>query len=57
MARVEPFVHMYHVDVSDDHFVPGLLLFPDLVAAIRPLTRHLIHVHLMTERLSREDRS
>jgi ribulose-phosphate 3-epimerase len=51
MERVDPFIDMYHVDVSDDHFVPGLLFFPDLVASLRPLTKHPLHVHLMTERL------
>jgi len=51
MERVDPFVDMYHVDVSDDHFVPGLLFFPDLVASIRPFTKHPLHVHFMTEHL------
>jgi ribulose-phosphate 3-epimerase len=47
LARMEPYADLYHFDVSDDHFVPGLLFFPDLVAALRPLTRKAFHVHLM----------
>jgi len=50
MGRVDPFIDLYHVDVSDDHFVPGLLLFPDLVATLRRHTGRMIHVHLMAER-------
>jgi len=50
MRRVDPFVDLYHADVSDDHFVPGLLLFPDLLASLRPHTRRAIHVHLMVQR-------
>jgi ribulose-phosphate 3-epimerase len=44
---VDDFVDLYHFDVSDAHFTPGLLFFPDLVAALRPLTRKPFHVHLM----------
>ncbi len=47
--RIDPFVDLYHFDVSDDHFVPGLLFFPDLVAGLRPLTSRPFHVHLMTD--------
>jgi ribulose-phosphate 3-epimerase len=47
--RVEGFVDLYHFDVSDAHFVPGLLFFPDLVASLRPLTPRPFHVHLMAE--------
>jgi ribulose-phosphate 3-epimerase len=39
-----------HVDVMDAHFVPSLGLSPDVVRAVRPLTRLPIHVHLMVER-------
>jgi ribulose-phosphate 3-epimerase len=49
IERVDAHVDLYHIDVSDGHFVPGLLLFPDLVAALRPLTKRHFHVHLMTE--------
>lgn len=50
MERVEPFADSFHLDVSDAHFVPGLLFFPDLVRALRPLTKRPFHVHLMVER-------
>ncbi len=49
MARVENYVDLYHIDVTDAHFAPGLLFFPDLVAALRPFTPKPIHVHLMVE--------
>ena len=49
VRRIDPFVDLYHLDVSDAHFVPGLLFFPDLIAALRPLTRRKFHVHLMVE--------
>jgi ribulose-phosphate 3-epimerase len=47
LRRVDELVDLYHFDVSDAHFTPGLLFFPDLVAALRPLTRKPFHVHLM----------
>jgi len=47
IARVDPFVDIYHADVSDGHFSPALLLFPDVIAKVRPLTDAPIHVHLM----------
>ncbi len=47
--RVDPFVDSYHLDVSDAHFAQSLLFFPDLVRALRPLTRRPFHVHLMVE--------
>lgn len=47
VARVDSFVDIYHADVADGHFSPALLLFPDLIAQIRPLTAKPIHVHLM----------
>jgi ribulose-phosphate 3-epimerase len=48
IRRTEPFADMYHLDVADGDFVPSLLFFPDLVAALRPLTQKPFHVHLMT---------
>lgn len=48
ICRMDPYVDMYHIDVSDGHFVPGLLFFADLVTALRPLTQRPFHVHLMT---------
>jgi ribulose-phosphate 3-epimerase len=47
MRRMEPYADLYHIDVSDGHFVPSLLFFPDLVAALRPLSARPFHVHLM----------
>ncbi|MBP0579716.1 ribulose-phosphate 3-epimerase [Labrys sp. LIt4] len=48
IARVEPHVDIFHVDVADGHFSPALLYFPDLTAAVRKVTAKPIHVHLMT---------
>jgi ribulose-phosphate 3-epimerase len=36
-----------HVDVMDGHFVPNLTIGPLIVAAIRPLTKKPLDVHLM----------
>jgi len=47
MARVDTHVDLYHADVADGHFSPAMLLFPDLIAQLRPLTGKPIHVHLM----------
>ncbi|MCC7450653.1 MAG: ribulose-phosphate 3-epimerase [Anaerolineae bacterium] len=47
IRRTEPFADLYHLDVADSHFVPSLLFFPDLVAALRPLTTKPFHVHFM----------
>jgi len=49
MARVEPHVDIWHVDVADGHFSPAFLFFPDLVAACRKRTSRPIHVHLMCD--------
>ena len=40
-----------HVDVMDGHFVPNLSFGPQVVAALRPLTRKVLDVHLMIERV------
>lgn len=48
IARIDPFTDLYHIDVSDGHFIPGFLFFADLVAALRPLTTKPFHVHLMS---------
>jgi ribulose-phosphate 3-epimerase len=50
IRRVDPYVDLYHIDVSDSHFTENLLFFPDLVAAIRATTRRPLHVHLMVEK-------
>jgi len=49
VRRIAAYADLIHIDVSDAHFVPGLLFFPDLVAALRPLTTIPFHVHLMAE--------
>jgi ribulose-phosphate 3-epimerase len=36
-----------HVDVMDGHFVPNISIGPLVVAAIRPITRLTLDVHLM----------
>ena len=49
IERVEPFADSFHLDVCDAHFAPSLLFFPDLVRALRPLTKQPFHIHLMVE--------
>ncbi|OLY45638.1 ribulose-phosphate 3-epimerase [Bartonella apis] len=36
-----------HVDVMDGHFVPNITFGPDVVKAIRPVTKAIFDVHLM----------
>jgi ribulose-phosphate 3-epimerase len=36
-----------HCDVMDGHFVPNITFGPDVIKAIRPLTRKTFDVHLM----------
>lgn len=38
-----------HLDVMDGHFVPNLTLGPQVVKALRPVTRLPLDVHLMIE--------
>jgi len=40
---------MLHIDVADGHFVPNLLLGPDVVRQLRPKTALPLDVHLMVE--------
>ncbi|MBX5199998.1 ribulose-phosphate 3-epimerase [Rhizobium sp. NZLR1] len=47
LARVDPHVDILHIDVADGHFAPAMLFFPDLVAGLRKVSTHPIHVHLM----------
>ena len=47
IARVDVYTDLYHIDVADGHFSPGLLFFPDLVACARRLSEKPLHVHLM----------
>jgi ribulose-phosphate 3-epimerase len=50
IERVEAFADSFHLDVSDAHFAPHLLFFPDLIRALRPLSKRPFHIHLMVER-------
>jgi len=36
-----------HIDVMDGHFVPNITIGPPIVAAVRPLTKKILDVHLM----------
>src|SRR6185312_13689200 len=36
-----------HVDVMDGHFVPNITIGPDIVKALRPVTKKTLDVHLM----------
>jgi ribulose-phosphate 3-epimerase len=47
IESVLPYADSFHIDVADGHFVPTLLFFPDIVAAIRGVTEKPLHVHLM----------
>ncbi len=38
-----------HLDVMDGHFVPNLTIGPQVVSALRPVTRLPLDVHLMIE--------
>jgi ribulose-phosphate 3-epimerase len=46
---VEKGTDIFHLDVSDGHFSPALLFFPDLVAKLRKATAKPFHVHLMVQ--------
>jgi ribulose-phosphate 3-epimerase len=47
IESVAPYSDSFHIDVADGHFVPTLLFFPAMVAAIRAITAKPLHVHLM----------
>jgi ribulose-phosphate 3-epimerase len=47
MARIADHADILHVDVADGHFAPALLFFPDLLTAIRKVSKVKTHVHLM----------
>ena len=38
-----------HVDIMDGHFVPNLTFGPDIVAAVRGMTKLFLDVHLMVQ--------
>ncbi|TFE26215.1 ribulose-phosphate 3-epimerase [Frankia sp. B2] len=50
IERASPVADLFHFDVGDSQFVPDLLFFPDLLAALRPLTTVPFHAHLMVRR-------
>jgi ribulose-phosphate 3-epimerase len=47
IASVSEVVDQFHLDVMDGHYVPNITFGPDIVAAVRRHTDHLLHVHLM----------
>jgi ribulose-phosphate 3-epimerase len=47
IESIAPYSDSFHLDVADGHFVPTLLFFPAMVAAIRAITAKPLHVHLM----------
>jgi ribulose-phosphate 3-epimerase len=47
IESVLPYCDSFHIDVADGRFVPTLLFFPDMVAAIRAVTTKPLHIHLM----------
>ena len=49
LVRVGRHADLYHLDVADGVFAPGLLFFPDLVAALRQRSEIPFHVHLMVD--------
>jgi ribulose-phosphate 3-epimerase len=44
---------LVHFDVMDNHYVPNLTIGPLVCAAIRPLTKAIIDVHLMVKPVDR----
>lgn len=49
IEKTENIADLYHIDVSDAHFVHGLLFFPDLIKAINEKTEVPLHTHLMMD--------
>lgn len=46
---IEPHAEAIHVDIMDGHFVPPITIGPVVVASLRPVTRRVLHGHLMVE--------
>lgn len=53
----EAHVDCFHIDVMDGHFVPYFALGPEMVQAVRKLTRLPIEVHLMIQQPDRYARA
>ncbi len=49
IRKTEAIADIYHLDVADAHFVPGLLFFPDFIKAIDQKTDIPLNCHLMME--------
>jgi ribulose-phosphate 3-epimerase len=49
MQRIALFADVLHIDVADGHFAPSLLFFPDLVDAVKKVSKIPVHVHLMVD--------
>lgn len=47
LERISPHADILHLDVADGHFAPAMLIFPDMVAALRDQTELPLHIHLM----------
>jgi len=47
IKETEQYVDSYHLDVMDNHYVPGLLFGADTVRALRGCTRRKIEIHFM----------
>jgi ribulose-phosphate 3-epimerase len=46
---VEDHAEVIHIDIMDGHFVPPIALGTVVVASLRPVTRRVLHGHLMVE--------